>query len=59
MTIMIDPPMGYLYGFPKAIPEDRKHDIIQWLIDEGYPEWMITLEFSYRAWEEIGSSEDV
>ena len=34
---MIDPPSGYLYGFPKPIPEDVK-DVKQWLLDNGYPQ---------------------
>jgi len=52
---MIDPPSGWKYGFPKAIPEDVEN-VRKWLIDEGYPEEIITAleavdSFYYRFWE--------
>jgi hypothetical protein len=33
---MIDPPEGWMYGFPKEIPEDV--DVTTWLVANGYPE---------------------
>lgn len=30
---MIDPPSGWLYGFPKPIPDDVK-DVKEWLIQQ-------------------------
>jgi|688.fasta_scaffold00313_85 hypothetical protein len=36
----IDPPSGWLYGFPKELPDDIK-DVRQWLIDNGYPENLV------------------
>jgi len=36
MIKIIDPPSGWLYGFPKEIPEDIK-DVRGWLIQNGYP----------------------
>lgn len=33
---MIDPPSGWKYGFPKAMPKDVT-DPIKWLIENGYP----------------------
>lgn len=36
-TKFIDPPEGWMYGFPKEIPE-HIDDTRQWLIDNGYPE---------------------
>ena len=54
MTI-IDPPYGWQYGFPKPIPEDRKKDVREWLVEQGYPR-EIVLElgdhFYYRCWEQ-------
>lgn len=51
---MVDPtPRGWMYGFPKALPESAIHgkgsdlfvrknfDLIEWLVNEGYPEELI------------------
>lgn len=35
--LMVDPPQGYLYGFPKAY-EGEDPDLKEWLISMGYPE---------------------
>jgi hypothetical protein len=54
MTI-IDPPKGWLYGFPKPIPEDRKKDSLVWLVEQGYPQSIIDElgEYFYcRYWEQ-------
>lgn len=40
MTI-IDPPSGWKYGFPKPIPEERKKDVLEWLVEQGYPKSLI------------------
>ena len=37
MTLMVDPPSGWKYGFPKAKPDDATH-LIAWLLSEGYPQ---------------------
>jgi len=34
---MIDPPGGWLYGFPKEIPDEPGLDINTWLVEQGYP----------------------
>lgn len=48
-NIMVDPPAGWRYGFPKVYRHDRP--IEQWLIDNGYPEhdahWASTV---MRCW---------
>ena len=36
-TKIIDPPSGWMYGFPKAIPNDVK-DFNKWLVENGYPQ---------------------
>ena len=49
---MIDPPKGWLYGFPKEIPEDIDNTT-QWLIKNGYPEKLIKdfgTAFYVRGW---------
>lgn len=50
---MCDPPSGWRYGFPKAIPDHRRNDLKRWLIEEGYPEFEINFlgEYFYcRFW---------
>lgn len=50
---MIDPPSGWLYGFPKPIPDDVK-DVKEWLIQQGYPKKLIDdfgEHFYCRYWD--------
>lgn len=39
--ILIDPPLGYLYGFPMIMSkqeyEENKHNLKEWCISKGYP----------------------
>lgn len=35
--IMVDPPSGWRYGFPKLKEDTDTRTTEQWLIDEGYP----------------------
>ena len=37
MALMIDPPSGWMYGFPKSIPKDVT-DHLKWLVENGYPQ---------------------
>lgn len=51
---MIDPPSGWMYGFPKEIPEGVG-DTCKWLVDNGYPEKLIKdlgNNFYVRNWYE-------
>ena len=55
MTTIIDPPSGWKYGFPKPIPEDRKDDVLVWLVEQGYPQSEIDGlgdYFSCRYWKQ-------
>lgn len=50
---MIDPPKGWLYGFPKELPEGVK-DVYKWLVENGYPQHIINNagdSFQYRCFE--------
>jgi len=38
--ILIDPPSGWMYGFPKVLPEGTEN-VTEWLISEGYPKELI------------------
>lgn len=52
---MFDPPSGWRYGFPTAIPEDIKTDeqLAAWLRKLKYPESLIPLALkNSRYWEE-------
>lgn len=51
---IVDPPSGWMYGFPAECPEDvwNDHDKFkQFLLDKGYPEEDVEFGSSYvRAW---------
>jgi len=55
---MVDPPSGWKYGFPKALPNPwpQPWSLALWLISEGYPEIELTRFgdfFLYvRQWEQ-------
>ena len=54
-TLVIDPPSGWRYGFPRPVPEaffDEGFDLGDWLIACGYPEADVPLAIKYsRYWE--------
>lgn len=59
MTI-IDPPGGWKYGFPKPIPEERRNDTTNWLIEQGYPKELISEYGEYffcRYWQDDSHKE--
>ena len=55
--LMIDPPSGWKYGFPKPLPEEfftlgSDFNLEKWLVDEGYPECEVDLALKCsRYWE--------
>lgn len=55
---MCDPPSGWKYGFPKAMPQESKDedfDVVAWLITSGYPKNLIDSlgkSFYVRYWDE-------
>ena len=38
---MIDPPEGWKFGFPKAVPDPQPENMIQWIIEQGYPQKLL------------------
>lgn len=51
---MVDPPSGWMYGFPKIIPDDVEGDVRPWLVENGYPQSEIDKmpnHFYCRFWE--------
>jgi len=55
---MCDPPSGWKYGFPRAMPhnsKDEDFDVVAWLISCGYPKSLIDSfgkSFYVRYWDE-------
>ena len=37
-NLMIDPPGGWKYGFPKIIPPEHQSRTLTWLVEQGYPQ---------------------
>lgn len=55
MYIVIDPPSGWKYGFPKAVEESKWHskdfNIREWLLAGGYPATDVDFAMQYlRVW---------
>ena len=51
---MIDPPMGWKFGFPRVLPEGVEN-VTAWLVEQGYPQEVIDAHGKYfycRQWEE-------
>lgn len=49
--IWIDPPQGYLYGFPTLYCDEQHGPMYQFLVARGYPEKDILFAMSYmRCW---------
>lgn len=49
---MIDPPMGWKFGFPRVLPEDVDN-VLAWLVEQGYPQEVIDehgKHFYCRQW---------
>jgi hypothetical protein len=52
--MLIDPPEGWYYGFPKVIPVEIEKDwnkIVEWVIACGYPEEKRDLLQYCRMWK--------
>lgn len=51
--VWIDPPSGWMYGFPKRMPLSEK-DPVEWIISQGYPRSMVDSfkdHFHCRMWK--------
>ena len=52
--LIIDPPYGWQYGFPKQIPTNKLDIVNEWLVEQGYPQQLIDElgeHFNCRYWE--------
>lgn len=60
-NLMIDPPGGWKYGFPKPIPKDHQNRTLEWLVENGYPRAMIDAmgdNFYCRYWTKRNGMDD-
>lgn len=53
MTLLVDPPRGWVYGFPAPLQEDYE----QQLRDVGYPEKDIPFALQYSRY--LGTREEL
>lgn len=53
MTLLVDPPQGWAYGFPAPLQDDYK----QQLLDAGYPEKDVELALRHSRY--IGTREEL
>jgi len=58
MTIFVDPPEGWRYGFPKLYPYGKDFSKLrEWFLAEGYPEKNIELALMY-SWYSKGEEDE-
>lgn len=56
--IMVDPPGGWKYGFPRPMPVEIREaggSVIPWLVENGYPQAEVDSygkHFYVRYWEQ-------
>lgn len=53
MKIWIDPPSGWLYGFPKIWDSNINPNLRSWIVEQGYPQSQIDYlgrHFYVRKW---------
>lgn len=51
--VMVDPPNGYIYGFPKLYSKEDHPNFYTWIVQEGYPQEEIDKyegQFYCRFW---------
>lgn len=61
--LIYDPPSGWKYGFPKAVPknvwEGKNGEFKKWILEQGYPEKDVDFALKYgRTWFEFLEEED-
>ena len=52
--LMVDPPDGWRFNFPKVCPKEHQHRILDWIVESGYPKEEIEKlgkHFYVRCWE--------
>lgn len=56
MSLLVDPPSGWAYGFPKEWDKDKHPNLHEWLVENGYPREMLGNGLSVRL---IGDLSDM
>lgn len=52
-VLMIDPPLGWRFGFPRPYDKLDTQTLKDWLLEKGYPPSMVSLAEEYsRYWTE-------
>lgn len=61
MRVWIDPPQGWMFGFPKIWDNEHSPELMEWLVSQGYPQEEIDRygkDFFVRSWEAISWEEE-
>ncbi len=61
MAIIIDPPSGWKYGFPKVYDNPENLSTEEWLVKNGYPEKEFNKDgkvYWIRTWEKDDEDRD-
>ena len=56
--LLIDPPEGWRYGFPKVYNNPDNLSIVEWLVNNNYPQSMID-QGMHKYCRFIGNKEDL
>lgn len=48
--MVVDPPEGWKYGFPKVFNPKEEQSYKDWLLEQGYPEKLIELALKHSRW---------
>lgn len=57
MAVLVDPPSGWMYGFPRSYNKDKDGDLGSFLVKHGYPSE--DLDFALRFCRFIGDIEEL
>lgn len=50
-ALWVDPPSGWMYGFPKIFRPNTDGNLTDWLVKNGYPKENISKEMHFRFWD--------
>lgn len=58
MTV-VDPPNGWLYGFPKVMPNEVMNDaeFSEWLMQQGYPPSLVDQALHHSRYWDVDAPE--
>lgn len=48
--MLIDPPLGWKFGFPKEYVEKEGETVEQWLVSNGYPQEYVDEGYANYCW---------